>query len=98
MKRFDVGDTITIQSQVENHTQNMKTVTCILVIRNSDGIYENISWAIMNLPPESITEINQSWESNAEDSFTAEVYIWEKFSNAIPLTKNKEMPFLVLGN
>jgi len=97
IERFDANATITIQSQVENHTLNSKTVTCIVMIRNSNGMYENISWAMMNLPPESITDINQSWKSNTEDSFTAEVYIWENFSNLIPLTKNKEVSFVVLG-
>ena len=52
---------------------------------------------MMNLPAESITEINQSWRNNAEDTFTAEVYIWEQLSNAIPLTKNKEISFVVSG-
>jgi len=96
-ERFNVDDTITIQAQVENHTLNSKTVTCILLIRNSNGIYEHISWAMMNLPAESITEINQSWRNNAEDTFTAEVYIWEQMSNAIPLTQNKETSFVVSG-
>ncbi len=93
----NAGSKIQIQAQVENHTPNTKTVTCILFIQNSEGVYENISWVVMSLMPSSTTEINQSWKSNTEGNYTAKIYIWEQITNGIPLTQTTETSFVVFG-
>jgi len=91
------GNTIQIQALVENHTPRTKTVTCIILIQNSEGVYENISWTWMNLPSNSITDVNQSWKSSTEGDYTAQIFIWEQITNGIPLTETKETSFVVFG-
>jgi len=94
---IEIGGNIQIQAQVENHTPYPKTVSCILSIKNSEGIFENISWAQMNLESRSVTEINQSWRPNAEGNYTATIHVWEQITNGRPLTDTKEVSFTVLG-
>ena len=95
IKEIGVGGNIQILASVENKTSEPKTVTCILAITNSEGMFENISWAVMNLESNSVTDINQSWKPDLEGDYTAKIFIWEQMPNGVPLTETKETSFVV---
>lgn len=97
INEIGVNDGIQILASVENKTSEPKTVSCILAITNSDGQFEHISWATMNLNSNAITDINQSWSPESQGEYTAKIFIWEQIPNGIPLTDMKETKIIVNG-
>jgi hypothetical protein len=97
IEEIGVYENIQIQTIVENKTSKPKTVTCILTIKNAEGFFESISWAVMNLESNSITDINQSWSPSTEGNYIAKVYIWEQIPDGSPLTETRETSFVVYG-
>lgn len=89
------GDTIQIKSLIENHTPHTKTVTCIFLIQNSEGFAENISWNVINLMSNSITDCNQSYKASNEGNYIVKSFVWDNIYNAIPLTESIETSFVV---
>jgi len=89
------GNTIQIKSLIENHTPDTKTVTCILLIQNSEGFIENISWNGINLMPNSITDCSQSYTTKNYGHHIAKIFVWDNINNADSLTESIETSFVV---
>ena len=89
------GDRIQIKSLIENHTPDTKTVTCILLIQNSEGFTESISWNVINLMPNAITDCSQSYHANNEGNYIAKIFVWDNINNVFPLTESIETFFVV---
>lgn len=89
-----IGQQVLIQAEVKNNLDEKQQFAFLVLIKDTDGITDSLSWITGSLPISETLNVAQSWIPEKVGNFTAEVFLWESISNPTPLSN--KVPKIIL--
>ncbi len=81
-----VGQRVVIESDVTNYQTFRIAATFILLVKDSNGFTEFISWAEERIPVNGTLAMSQSWIPDRDGTYGVEVFLWDTIENPVPLS------------
>lgn len=90
-----VGQSVIIESDVTNQQPFKIPATLIVLVKNSSGFTEFLSWKENVIPVEKTLSMSQSWIPETRGEYTVEVFLWNTIEIAVPLTDLMKISIVV---
>ena len=82
----NVGQNVVIESNITNDYTFKIAATFIVLVKDSDGFTEFLSWKEDKISIGETLPMSQSWIPEAKGKYTVEVFLWDTIENSVPLT------------
>ncbi|MEM2759575.1 MAG: hypothetical protein QXU32_08320 [Nitrososphaerales archaeon] len=86
MREVLMGQQVLVQAEVRNNLDERQPFAYLVLIKNSDGITESLSWLSGSLPPSESLSAAQSWVPVNRGSYTVQVFLWDDVVKANPIS------------
>lgn len=80
------GDQILVQTELKNLQGRKQPFVYVLLVKDSHGITESISWIRAELSPLQQYKVAQSWIPSSSDLYQVEVFVWENLEQSLALS------------
>ena len=84
--RGKVGQTLIIESDIENERPFKIAVTFIVLIKDSNGFTEFLSWDEYKIPIGEVLPMWGSWIPEVSGKYAIEIFLWDTIENSVPLS------------
>lgn len=81
-----VGHNVIIESDITNQQSLKIAATFIVLVKNSDGYTDFLSWKEDKISANQTLPLSQSWVPEAAGSYTIQVFLWDTIETSVPLT------------
>lgn len=81
-----VGQNVIIESDITNQQSLKIAATFIVLVKNSDGYTDFLSWKEDKISANETLPLSQSWVPEAAGSYTIQVFLWDTIETSVPLT------------
>lgn len=80
-----VGQTVIIESDIENEQPFRIAATFIVLVKNSNGFTDFLSWKEERISSNQTLPMSRSWTPEAAGTYTVNVFLWDTVESAVPL-------------
>jgi len=80
-----VGQGVVIGSDITNAQTFKIAATFIVLVKDSNGFTEFLSWKEDKISIDETLPMSQSWIPEARGRYTVEVFLWDTIENSVPL-------------
>ena len=80
-----VGQSVIIESDITNGQTFKIAATFIVLVKDSSGFTEFLSWKEGKIAINETLPMSQSWIPRAKGMYTVEVFLWDTIENSVPL-------------
>ncbi|MEM2760423.1 MAG: Ig-like domain-containing protein [Nitrososphaerales archaeon] len=81
-----VGQSLIIESDVTNEQPFKIAATFIVLVKDSNGYTEFITWKEDKIAANETLPMSQSWVPREKGRYTVNVFLWDTLENAVPLS------------
>lgn len=81
-----VGQNVIIESDITNQQSLKIAATFIVLVKDSDGYTDFLSWKEGRISANETLPLSQSWVPEAAGSYTIQVFLWDTIETSVPLT------------
>ena len=82
--QINVNQQVQISADVKNNQEKSQEFTCIVQVKNHNGVIVSFGWISGSLSPGQKISPALSWIPKVSDVYTAEIFVWD-----IPKDKDK---------
>ena len=90
-----VGQSVLIESDVTNSQPFKIATTFIVLVKESNGFTEFLSWREDGIPVGETFPMSQSWIPESRGKYTVEVFLWDTIENSVPLSEVMKASIIV---
>ncbi|MFQ5940496.1 MAG: Ig-like domain-containing protein [Nitrososphaerales archaeon] len=83
----NVGQSVIIESDITNGQSLKIAATFIVLVKDSDGFTEFLSWEEKAIPVGQTFPMSQTWIPEEMDKYDVEVFLWDTIENSVPLSE-----------
>lgn len=83
-----VNQLVQITADITNNQDVSQKFVYIIQIKDSYGVIRYLAWISGELEPHQSFNAARSWTPDTSGKFVAEMFVWESFSNADPLSES----------
>ena len=80
-----VGQSVVFESDITNNQTFKIPATFILLVKDSNGFTEFLSWKEDKISVNETLPMSQSWTPEARGKYTVEAFLWDTIENSVPL-------------
>lgn len=92
---LNVNQQVQITADIRNLEDANQKFTYIVQIKNENNIVVSLSWISGALSSNQVLSPAISWTPHDPDTYTAEIFVWESFSNQYALSKQVDIKITV---
>lgn len=94
-QNINTNQQIQVSADITNKQNSPQTFVYIVVIQDSNGITQKLTWISGSLNPQQTFSPAISWLPNTPGTYTAQIYVWDSIPNASALARPLEIKFIV---
>jgi len=81
-----IGQNVVIESDITNSQPFKIAATFIVLVKDSDGFTEFLSWKEERIPSNETFPFSRSWIPDVAGEYTIHIFLWDTVESAVPLT------------